>query len=106
MSHTPGPWTFDDVDTISSSETNEDIATLIAVKDRNYTNGGKYNTEIMDANARLIAAAPELLTELEHELEDLDGWLSDDGISDDTKESMLIREDKIQKAIRKAKGEL
>jgi hypothetical protein len=54
--------------------------------------------------ASLSAHSAEMLLELQHEAEELDNWLRDESISDDTKEAMLIREDKILKLIRRALG--
>lgn len=64
VQHTPGPWEFDGVDTVGSALANADVATLIAVRDTNYTHGGKWNTDAMEANGRLIAAAPDLYAAL------------------------------------------
>jgi hypothetical protein len=58
----------------------------------------------IEANARLIAAAPEMLLELEHELEELEGWLRDEETPEWTDNSMRIREEKIKQVVAKAKG--
>ena len=100
--HTPGPWTIDAStcpnDILGGGTVEELLATAYPMK-----HDGRHDS--WKANARLITAAPDLLLELEHELEDLAGWICDEGISDDTKESMLIREHKIDFLIRKARGE-
>jgi len=51
---TPLPWKFDGIDTIYSLPSDCEICTIRAIKDTNYTHGGKYNTLAMEANAALI----------------------------------------------------
>lgn len=55
--HTPLPWKFDEIDTIFSLPSDCEICTIRAIKDANYTHGGKYNTLAMKANANLIVTA-------------------------------------------------
>ena len=104
VKHTPGPWTIDrdEPNDILGGKISDNVQELLATAYPMKHDGLR---DSWNANARLITAAPELLLELEHELEDLAGWICDEGISDDTKESMLIREHKIDFLIRKARGE-
>jgi hypothetical protein len=100
IKHTPGPWEF--LETFGRVETKQHVIAYIA--------GGvgspHFNPDQAQANGHLIAAAPELLLELEHELEDLEGWLTTENLSNDTAESMVVRQGKIQLLIHRAKGEL
>lgn len=92
--HTPGPWVkCHDLDGDYAIFAGEKI---IAITDT--------DSEEDRANASLIESAPEMLQALESELEALDAWLRDDSLSDDVKEGMLISEDKLQRAIQKARG--
>lgn len=59
MKHTPGPWTFDGIDTIGSDDVG--VAIRLGIQDDNYTIGGKFDTDAMASNAALICAAPDLL---------------------------------------------
>ena|ERR1017187_4129298 len=100
---TPGPWKIGGVwagddDTIYSGT----MALARVLKNREHVGT---LIEQFEANARLIAAAPGLLLELEHELEELDGWLRDEWTQDDIKDSMLIRKRIIAAVIKKARGE-
>jgi hypothetical protein len=74
--HTPGPWAYD-------TESNEVFATgdhygagWIARVEGNDSNGTPFSEEMRLANARLIAAAPELLVALKYMLgnAEADGW--------------------------------
>ena len=47
-----------------------------------------------------------MLLELEHELEELEGWLQTENLSNDAAASMVVRQSKIQLLIHRAKGEL
>ena|ERR1039458_7711774 len=100
--HTPGPWTIDPStcpnDILGGDNVQELLASAYPMKHDGLHNSWK-------ANARLIAAAPDLLLELEHELEELDGWLRDEWTQDDIKDSMLIRKRIIAAVIKKARGE-
>jgi hypothetical protein len=94
MNHTPGPWTTREspehwgrVDVIIHSEAT-DVATA--------WQGG---TEANRANAKLIAAAPDLLEALEEALED---W--EDSHFDEEYPSRIEWADKARAALKKAKG--
>jgi hypothetical protein len=66
MKHTPGPWTYDD---------DEYIWIVKVSQNRHIQVEGNSADEAM-ANCRLIAAAPEMLAELER-LADRFGWDND-----------------------------
>jgi hypothetical protein len=101
QTHTPGPWEMSGTTVYGSLGSNPDICE--AFNEDEHTVRGISKAEA-EANARLIASAPDLLTELEHELEELSGWMRDREISDDTKLAMRIRYVKIQEVIAKARG--
>jgi len=92
--HTPGPWKLDDVSDFIRGPRGVYIAELCdANSDRVQVHGPRF-----EANARLIAAAPDLLEALEH-------------ISRELPENEFIKHSKdairkVKDAIRKAKGEL
>jgi hypothetical protein len=92
--HTPGPWRIAKFD--GADKWIEVIEPSVRV---DYDD---VDHKTQKANARLIAAAPELGQMLLEELEDLDCWLRDESVSDDTKSAMLIREDKIHRLLGKA----
>ena len=64
MSHTPGPWDVDDdtmeIFSITPGHSTGWIAKVLGNDD----NGRPLTAEEMESNARLIAAAPEMLKEL------------------------------------------
>ena len=99
MKHTPGPWRRGQEGNLriyGPDGQGEHSGLIAEVFPKNGAQTG---------NAQLIVAATSMLLELERELEELDAWLREEEISDDTKAAMLIREDKIQKVIRLAKGQ-
>lgn len=57
--HTPGPWHFDDHANRIETTAGRNILDMIPRSEH-------FSTKERDANARLIAAAPELLEALEH----------------------------------------
>ena len=61
--HTPGPWTLVPKDTPKGTLMVDSVSGLVAVMESSKTRGVKY--ENAEANARLIAAAPELLDALQ-----------------------------------------
>lgn len=83
--HTPGPWTISGMSTINTLGGNKTYIASIAKNDRH-------------ANARLIAAAPDLLATLEK----VDAYLAPDKNDDDEWHEIRAI---IQTAIAKAKGE-
>lgn len=91
--HTPGPWKFEDE--YVRVEIGEDKGEPIAdpyCRPTSETNPGE-----MEANARLIASAPELLEALGSAVSMLEGLGMDDGGNPDM--------DALRAAIAKAKGE-
>lgn len=58
VTHTPAPWTANDSKVFSSYNIEDGDFMICRVDGETY--------EVADANARLIAAAPELLEALEH----------------------------------------
>jgi hypothetical protein len=91
--HTPGPWL------VFRDGASQDIAYVRRSAEFCAEEIAVCYSRPNEANASLIAAAPDMLAELEHELEELAGWMHDESISDDTKAAMRIRQGKIQKVI-------
>lgn len=87
--HTPGPW-LSNSGLIMAGATNESIATV----------KGSFGCPIMNANARLIASAPELLNEIENIIEAFDSEMECTEILD-----MLGKNASVRAAIAKATGE-
>ena len=85
MTHTPGPWTQDpnDSDMIFGPH-GESVATVTAVL-RDDVTGRPVWTTVDDANARLIAAAPEMLDLVAR----CGNW---EWLDDDTKRTMIFHE--------------
>ena len=78
--HTPGPWTIINCKNgrLISPEANGargNIAHVYAKGEHNYQNNSYSSPEEMDANARLIAAAPDMLAALDLLLTDMDSIL-------------------------------
>lgn len=84
--HTPGPWTYESPDEVSIRDADGGrLAQLTFLRGR-HGSGGRRTTNEVIANARLIAAAPELhaeLTQLVRLLEPLerDGSLNVPGLA-------------------------
>lgn len=95
--HTPGPWLIADlmIEALADPENSDSYYAPICELDEGW------NDETNRANARLIAAAPELLAALEGIDEELSLW------GEDTLERMNLtaRLEAIRAAIAKAKGE-
>jgi hypothetical protein len=77
MSHTPGPWLVDDnlggkTPYICQANDNGIIATM--ARSPFLSGNGEFSREQIADNARLIAAAPELLETLKYAREELIGW--------------------------------
>ena len=63
--HTPGPWSIDGGGSVISSDAVTDLAILNMANPRFSWGGSDFSTKShREANARLIAAAPELLDAL------------------------------------------
>ncbi len=60
--HTPGPWTFDEYNHLIDSKSGYPIASVKVPTKSAYPQSIKTKDKERDANARLIAAAPELLS--------------------------------------------
>ena len=107
IKHTPAPWRVSnespriikkDYRAIGS-----DAGFLIA-STMGHDNSGFYASEQeADANARLIAAAPELYESLADALADYDNWVSDE--DNYPHEHLVAWAEKARAAIAKAKGE-
>lgn len=102
MKHTPGPWTvqFEREATNHTEDHRHDILDSQAKYLGRFTRSGMTDYEESKANARLIAAAPELLEALEH----THTWLCEHfGDIGDGSMECLCQE--VEAAIAKAKGE-
>jgi hypothetical protein len=117
QTHTPGPWFVSHVRGFGS----KDRCTHVTARDHNskdiagdcpiaicHEGASHWDTKFPhQANARLIAAAPDLLDAAEAALDDMDEWLA---ISDSltragfNMDDMQERADKLRAAIARAKG--
>lgn len=96
--HTPGPWTADDGEGYSGWRIRSQAGTLIAE-----VVGDSYAS---DCNARLIAAAPDLLAALKSAVEDgivTSSSAADGGAAQYSKQAQVA--DQIRAAIAAAEGE-
>lgn len=87
--HTPGPWAKEGA-TVCQAETLQTICKTL----------GK-NEEIQSANARLISAAPELLSALQQAYNAIAWDIPGGNLSDEEEEELL---DTLRSAIAKAEG--
>lgn len=75
MTHTPGPWSCDYGDFAAYCQTGAEVC---EVTKGNHDDGTKISDDEMEANLRLVAAAPELLAALKAHLpwhtEPEQGW--------------------------------
>lgn len=97
MKYTPGPWDIDEHRPWITSLTTESV---VAVIEADVHHDGE-----REANAKLIAKAPEMIALISETLNKLDDWLRED-LSDEIKAQMLRLEDKLQKVEREAGVEL
>lgn len=111
VGHTPGPWHYDGPFVEGGTPTaimNATERTQVAsVRVHEWSILGESETisyEVADANARLIAAAPEMLTALE-DVQDLAVKMAN-GLDMNTDEAFDEIIGVVSEAIRKAKGEL
>lgn len=96
--HTPSPWKVVRQSPESPVAIADGKGRAIALPLR----GVRMTDEEMLANAAIMTAAPEFARELAAVLLDLDKWLRQNpGNFDDVKKDMLLREDSIQKLLRK-----
>ena len=96
--HTPGPWVaYRDAyyETWSVEGGGDVVADLWRLSEESHTRHPHFEDDGVEANAQLIAAAPELLSACETALECLVDWDRDDGEAGDA----------LRAAIAKAKGE-
>jgi hypothetical protein len=83
--HTPGPWSFSDNTNMASGKThytvysNDDGYSRLVICDTPYVKNFKHH----EANARLIAAAPELLEALEDVTDQMESIMRVSGFSYD-----------------------
>lgn len=94
--HTPGPWNR------IKGDRNVYSASGTVCKTPAILGGGSAATN-WEANARLIAAAPDLLEALEDALSDYDAWMKDADVTPN--ESLLAWTNKARAAIARARGE-
>lgn len=89
--HTPGPWTIE--------ETGQGFPEIVSGKYHIALSGGsvRFSTSEAMANARLIAAAPDLLDALWH----IAAWLSDPNMNN---ENIRHFRGLAERAIKKAEG--
>jgi hypothetical protein len=90
--HTPGPWGFKPVETCNDNPCRWEILGGVGVI-------AETNDHTTDANARLIAAGPDLLSALEFLLAD---YIA---INGENLTGSSVPADKAREALRKAKGE-
>lgn len=69
MTHTPGPWSCDYGDFAAYCQTGAEVC---EVTKGNHDDGTRIPDEEMEANLRLVAAAPELLAALKEAYDALD----------------------------------
>jgi hypothetical protein len=96
MSHTPGPWDRHETGAIVGPKLDDKPVWLRPVIAR-------FETGVKEADARLIAAAPELLETLENLLNEITESNSDYGVFDVAYRQILIME--ARHAIAKARGQ-
>ena len=96
IKHTPGPWNR------IKGDRNVYSAAGTVCKTPAILGGGSAATN-WEANARLIAAAPDLLEALEDALSDYDAWMKDADVTPN--ESLLAWTNKARSAIARARGE-
>lgn len=94
MKHTPGPWY------VYKQSVRGDDGNIVALTESDYR-----TPEQEDANARLIAAAPELLQVCKDELEAIRVWLSANPTPNaDVVDGMFISIQKLKAVITRAEG--
>lgn len=101
--HTPGPWR----DTGEYDRAYGYYDTVIECEDRTrfcvIVRG--HSKESMIADARLIAAAPELLAACDEELEALRIWLRAAKLPEDLRQGIAISIDKLERVTKEARGQ-
>ena len=99
VKHTPGPWVVDGDLNIYAGDPNIGLRRDVA---DTFGMGGFGSVE---ANARLIAAAPELLEAAQKALRIAEEWIEIEVERPDALESHLRELDSVRAAIAKARGE-
>lgn len=110
--HTPGPWVVHEGDEIDVRSANPaDLAQApvyycIAENIGGHVHGENFDDySEVEANARLIAAAPDLLDAAELALQVAEGWIHDQLDGTGIAEEALGELDSVRAAIAKARGE-
>ena len=104
--HTPGPWVLGESSggrhfrAVNATDHSE-LATVVWVMEDDDTEGAP--SPECEANAHLIAAAPELLEALEYAVIDFDNWAAHE--DNHPHEHLVVWAEKARAAIAKAKGE-
>jgi hypothetical protein len=73
--HTPGPWVYKGGETTTIREADGSMICQMKFLTGPHGLGGRRSNDEVDANARLIAAAPDMLAELQR-LHAKNGWQS------------------------------
>lgn len=108
--HTPGPWVATGwnnltVNAICGDWPDANEYTIVLMTGGPSLNSGRQELEVMQANARLIAAAPDLLAALETLLEQAKATSAWDDAQSGEDQPMLDAVTAAQTAIAKTKGE-
>lgn len=107
--HTPGPWSHDadhEQTWHPKIKTDPEVfagAICEVLSNLNVAASDRRMFDEMKANARLIAAAPDLLEALTDALEDYDAWMKDADVTPN--ESLQAWTNKARAAIARARGE-
>lgn len=96
IKHTPGEWRIDNNGSIlgPSNGTSSPIICIMSAWFRDHRNQGHVSQDKQEANARLIAAAPDLLEACKAMLEGVANWYP----------SAMPLKIQIQEAVKKAEG--
>lgn len=104
--YTPGPWEVDDIGagrafSVRAGDERHAVAfTNSAAMSKHACKNGIHGDAEQRANARLIAAAPELLEACEM----LRGWISTSWGTTSEAHQLKLVQDKVRKALKKATG--
>ena len=117
VQHTPGPWLLETVATscgrchkIGVFPTRRSGQSTYACVYEDSLNVGEGGDTELTANARLIAAAPDLLQALDHaarSLLSMNLWLKDNphcGVSDGARDILIRHQKEAERAVAQAKG--
>ena len=103
IKHTPGPWKWVQLDFSGYYHELHDKSGTVICDDGSAQGEYSAQIDVKGANARLIAAAPELLEALEDALIDFDNWAAHE--DNHPHEHLVVWAEKARAAIAKAKGE-